>query len=73
MDFYVKYFDNEIKDSQVNLTIEIMLCLDKKDIIVKYQVIKDNENLFASKYQLYLPIDNSQHPKQKKAEYESCN
>ena len=57
MDFYVKYFDNEIKDSQVNLTIEIILCLDKKDTIVKYSVLNDNKNLFASKYQLYLPTE----------------
>ena len=57
MDFYVRYFDNEIKDSQDSPTIGIILCSDKKDTIVKYSVLDDNKNLFASKYQLYLPTE----------------
>jgi len=57
MDFYVRYYDNEIKDSQDNPTIGIILCSDKKDTIVKYSVLNDNNNLFASKYQLYLPTE----------------
>ena len=55
MDFYVRYYDNEIKTSDDNPTIGIILCSDKKDTIVKYSVLNDNKNLFASKYQLYLP------------------
>ncbi len=55
MNFYVRYFDNEIKDKQDNPTSGIILCLDKKDTIVKYSVLNDNKNLFASKYQVYLP------------------
>ena len=57
MDFYVRYFDNEIKDECDNPTIGIILCSDKKDTIVKYSVLNDNKNLFASKYQLYLPTE----------------
>ena len=57
MDFYVRYFDNEVKDEQDNPTIGIILCSDKKDTIVKYSVLNDNKNLFASKYQLYLPTE----------------
>ena len=57
MDFYVRYFDNEIKDEYDNPTIGIILCTDKKDTIVKYSVLNDNKNLFASKYQLYLPTE----------------
>ena len=57
MDFYVRYYDNEIKDNQDNPTIGIILCSDKKDTIVKYSVLNDNKNLFASKYQLYLPTE----------------
>ena len=57
MDFYVRYFDNEIKDESDNPTIGIILCSDKKDTIVKYSVLNDNKNLFASKYQLYLPTE----------------
>lgn len=57
MDFYVRYFDNEIKEKEGNPTIGIILCSDKKDTIVKYSVLNDNKNLFASKYQLYLPTE----------------
>ena len=57
MDFYVRYFDNELKDKHDNPTIGIILCSDKKDTIVKYYVLNDNKNLFASKYQLYLPTE----------------
>lgn len=57
MDFYVRYFDNEIKEKEDNPTIGIILCSDKKDTIVKYSVLNDNNNLFASKYQLYLPTE----------------
>lgn len=57
MDFYVRYFDNEIKTEDDNPTIGIILCSDKKDTIVKYSVLNDNKNLFASKYQLYLPTE----------------
>lgn len=57
MDFYVRYYDNEIKDTQDSPTIGIILCSDKKDTIVKYSVLNDNKNLFASKYQLYLPTE----------------
>ena len=57
MDFYVRYFDNEVKSAEDNPTIGIILCSDKKDTIVKYSVLNDNKNLFASKYQLYLPTE----------------
>lgn len=57
MDFYVRYFDNEIKNYEDNPTIGIILCSDKKDTIVKYSVLNDNKNLFDSKYQLYLPSE----------------
>lgn len=57
MDFYVRYYDNEVKNSDDSPTIGIILCTSKKDTIVKYSVLNDNKNLFASKYQLYLPTE----------------
>ena len=57
MDFYVRYYDNEIKNNDDNPTIGIILCTSKKDTIVKYSVLNDNKNLFASKYQLYIPTE----------------
>ena len=49
--------ENYIKEKEDNPTIGIILCSDKKDTIVKYSVLDDNKNLFASKYQLYLPTE----------------
>lgn len=57
MDFYVRYYNNEIKGINDNPTIGIILCTSKKDTIVKYSILNDNKNLFASKYQLYLPTE----------------
>ena len=57
MDFYVRYFEGEIKQEGDTPTIGIILCEDKNETIVKYSVLEDNKNLFASKYMLYLPTE----------------
>lgn len=57
LDFYVRYFDGEVKSDEDNPTIGIILCTDKEDTIVKYSVLSDNNNLFASKYKLYIPTE----------------
>ena len=57
IDFYVRYFDNEIKESSDNPTIGIILCSAKNDTIVKYSILNDSNKIFASKYQLYLPSE----------------
>ena len=71
MNFYVRYFDNEVKSQEDNPTIGIILCTDKKDTIVKYSVLNDNKNLFASKYKLYLPTEEElvQEIEKQKAEF----
>ncbi|WP_180565798.1 PDDEXK nuclease domain-containing protein [Chryseobacterium sp. JV274] len=38
-----------------NPTIGILLCSEKDETIVKYSVLNDKNNSFASKYLLYLP------------------
>ncbi len=55
MDMYVRMFDDLEKSKDDNPTIGIILCTEKDNTVVKYSVIDDNENLFVSKYQLYLP------------------
>ena len=55
MDMYVRMFDDLEKSEDDNPTIGIILCTEKDNTVVKYSVIDDNENLFVSKYQLYLP------------------
>lgn len=57
IDFYVRLFDDKIKQSDDNPTIGIILCADKNESMVKYSVLSDKENLFASKYKLYLPTE----------------
>lgn len=57
IDFYVRLFNEKVKQSDDNPTIGIVLCTDKDESIVKYSVLADNENLFASKYRLYLPTE----------------
>ena len=57
IDFYVRYYDDKIKNSDDNPTIGILLCAEKNDVMAKYSVLSDKDQLFASKYQLYLPTE----------------
>jgi hypothetical protein len=57
IDFYVRYFDDQVKMPEDNPTIGIVLCAEKNDAVAKYSVLSDNNNLFASKYMLYLPTE----------------
>ena len=57
MDMYVNMFDDLEKAEEDNPTIGIILCSDKDNTVVKYSSINDKENLFVSKYQLYLPTE----------------
>ena len=52
---YVNYYDRKVKSSEENKTVGILLCLDKKDSVVKYTLPLENTQLFASRYELYLP------------------
>lgn len=54
---YVNYFDREIKDELDNPTIGLILCSEKNDTMVKYMLNEQNQQIFASKYQLYLPTE----------------
>ena len=57
IDFYVRLFDEKIMQESDNPTIGIILCTDKDESVVKYSVLSDKENLFATKYMLYLPTE----------------
>lgn len=57
MDMYVNMFNDLEKAKEDNPTIGIILCSDKDNTVVKYSSINDKENLFVSKYQLYLPTE----------------
>ena len=55
MDMYVRLWDDLKKIEGDNPTIGIILCSDKDETVVKYSVLNENKQLFASKYRLYLP------------------
>ena len=49
---------DELKRSEGdNPTIGIVLCLDTDEDVARYSVLHGNEQLFASKYKLYLPTE----------------
>lgn len=55
MQMYVNYYDREIKQREENPTIGIIICKEKSRSVVKYSLPESNKQIFASKYQLYLP------------------
>lgn len=54
MQMYVNYYDRYEKQEDENPTIGVLLCQDKDDSMVELTMPKDS-NIYASKYQLYLP------------------
>ena len=57
MDGYVRIFEENGRQETDNPTIGLILCSKKNEAIVKYSVLKDSKQLFASKYKLYLPTE----------------
>jgi len=55
MQMYVNYYDRKVKASEENPTIGILLCKEKNDALVEITLPKDNRQIFAREYQLYLP------------------
>jgi predicted nuclease of restriction endonuclease-like (RecB) superfamily len=57
LQMYVNYFDRTEKLPHENKTIGILLCADKNNAVVKYSLPENNQQIFASKYELYLPSE----------------
>ena len=55
MDSYIRMFDAQYKRDDDNPTIGLILCSEKNDAVVKYSVLADAKQIFASKYKLALP------------------
>lgn len=55
MQMYVNYYDREIKLTDENKTIGIILCQDKSEAVVQFTLPENNEQIFASKYSTVLP------------------
>lgn len=57
LQMYVNYFDRNEKLPDENPTIGILLCTAKNDEMVKMTLPKENKTILASKYELYLPSE----------------
>ncbi len=57
MDMYVRMYDETIKGEDDNPTVGIVLCSETDHDIARYSILKGNEQIFASKYKLYLPTE----------------
>ncbi len=57
MDMYVRMYDDLKRQEGDNPTIGLILCSDKDSTIVKYSVLSEGKQLFASRYRLCLPSE----------------
>ena len=57
MDMYVRYFEDKVRQENDNPTIGLILCTEKNKTIVKYSLLNDSKQIFASKYKTYLPTE----------------
>ena len=55
LNMYLNYYASEVNDSDDNPPIGIILCTDKNSIDAEYALGGLSNNLFASKYVLYIP------------------
>lgn len=57
LDMYVRMYDDLKKQKSDNPTIGILLCTETDNVIAKYSVLNQSQQLFASKYMRYLPTE----------------
>lgn len=57
MDMYVRLYEDKYKAPDDNPTIGLILCTAKDHTIVRYSVLNESSQLFASRYKLYLPTE----------------
>jgi predicted nuclease of restriction endonuclease-like (RecB) superfamily len=57
MDMYVRLYEDRSKGEGDNPTVGIILCTKKDHTVVKYSVLNESQQLFASRYRLYLPSE----------------
>jgi predicted nuclease of restriction endonuclease-like (RecB) superfamily len=57
MDMYVRIYEEKHKQKGDNPTIGLILCSEQNESVIKYSVLKENKQLFSSRYKLYLPSE----------------
>jgi len=54
---YVNYYKREITTPEENPPIDIILCAEKNNAVVRFTLPDENKQIFISKYKLYLPTE----------------
>jgi len=57
MDMYVRLYEDRHKNPGDNPAIGLILCTGKDATVVKYSVLNESKQLFASQYRLVLPTE----------------
>lgn len=57
MQFYVNYYDEKCRSEGDQPTIGIILGTEKNEAVVRFTFGKGNQNIFTSRYKLYLPTE----------------
>ena len=57
MDMYVRMYDELMRTEGDNPTLGLLLCSETSQDIARYSILKDNKQLFASKYLAFLPTE----------------
>ena len=57
MQMYVNYYQRERTTDDENPPIGIILCTDKNEAVVRYTLPEGDQQIFASRYKLYLPTE----------------
>lgn len=57
MDMYVRLYEEQKRRPDDNPTIGLILCSERNETVAKYSVLKDSQQLFASKYITQLPSE----------------
>ena len=55
INMYLNYYASEVNDSDDNPPIGIILCTEKDSITAEYALGDLSNNIFASRYVLYMP------------------
>jgi len=57
MDSYIRMYEDLFKVTGDNPTIGLILCSENNETIARYSVLKESQQLFATKYRLHLPTE----------------
>lgn len=57
MDMYVRMYEDQFKPADDNPTLGIILCSQSDETVVKYSLLNDRKQLYASQYRLVVPSE----------------